>query len=193
MVESFGRIGPRFLALLDRVVQLAQAHHADLAGAARNLKDDLLVDLSATINKIVAKNYACSAAGAAHSHAPPSALIRPSVPSRDMRFHTSPLTATRHNPEPPLPPHPNAWPATHLIPPRNPATASPALLAARLLASCGLAPGGLSSDEDFPMTEAASQCTLSPHSPLSVSPPLSPLPSGYVSPVSDVQLLGEPL
>jgi hypothetical protein len=168
VVESFGRIGPHFLALIDRTVLLAQAYQADLSGAARNLKDDLLVDLSATINKIIAKNYACSAAGAAHSHAPPSALIRPTVPSRDMRFHSSPLTATRHNftsPAPP-PPHPNAWPAPHLIPTRIPVPSGLAL-----------APD----DDDFPITEQASPCSVASvsanHSAATLSPLLSPLPS----------------
>ena len=68
VIESFGRLGPHFLLFIDRITHLAQTYHTDLAGSARKFKDDLLLDLSATINKIISKNYASSAAGAAHSH-----------------------------------------------------------------------------------------------------------------------------
>ena len=105
VVETFGRIGPQFLALLDKITHLAQKYHSDLAGCSRNLKDDLLTDLSATLNKVIAKNYATCAAGAAHGHAPPSALFKQQTSSLSMRFHSSPLTAVRNIPAPLSPPH----------------------------------------------------------------------------------------
>ena len=55
VIESFGRIGTRFISLIDHIALLTRTFHSELSGCSRNIKQDLLVELSATINKIIAK------------------------------------------------------------------------------------------------------------------------------------------
>ena len=55
VVESFGRLGPKFLAFLDTLIHHSSVYNADLSTVKHNLRDELLTDINATINKIIAK------------------------------------------------------------------------------------------------------------------------------------------
>ena len=101
VIESFGRLGNDFLSFLEHLAYLSSSIRECEGARPSHLKSTWLLDISATLNKAIAKNYRMSCSG---SHAitiqlpslfPPPPLAPPSFLST--RLQGSPLSATLHN------------------------------------------------------------------------------------------------
>jgi hypothetical protein len=81
VIESFGRLGTHFHAMLDQAVHLTNKFQSDRSGGARNLKDEWLTDISATLSKVISRNYRNSICGNMHGD-PPVHTLFPSQPQQ---------------------------------------------------------------------------------------------------------------
>ena len=101
VLESFGRLGKDFHAFLEHLAYLTNGIRECDATRPSQLRNNWLLDLSATINKAIAKNYRIACVG---SHAKTLQLISlfPPVPPAPPSFFSSkiqnsPLSSTVHN------------------------------------------------------------------------------------------------
>ena len=100
-MESFGRLGKDFHAFLEHLAYLTSGIRECDATRPSQLRNNWLLDISATINKAIAKNYRIACTG---SHAktlqlfslfPPEPPAPPSFFSAKIQI--SPLSSTVHN------------------------------------------------------------------------------------------------
>ena len=101
VIESLGRMGKRFIAVLNQACFISQKYNADLSTEIRNLKDEWLTDIFAALNKAIARNYCTSMHGNLSGN-PPIHTFFPAAPmalSANLLLYmqASPLTSTRHN------------------------------------------------------------------------------------------------
>ena len=102
VIESFGHIWDKFLAVLYQAVFLARKHHTHLSTEVRYMRDEWLTDISAALkNKAIACNYRLSISGNLDGDAPMHTLFPPAPaqthPNLLLHMQASPLTSTRHN------------------------------------------------------------------------------------------------
>ena len=101
VMESFGRLGKDFHAFLEHLAYLTSGIRECDATRPSQLRNNWLLDISATINKAIAKNYRIACAG---SHAKTLQLVSlfppepPAPPSFfSAKIQNSPLSSTVHN------------------------------------------------------------------------------------------------
>ena len=101
VIESFGRLGDKFLSVLDQAVLLTRSYHADLSAVVRNLRKEWPSDISAACKKAIARNYRTLISGNYVGEAPFHTLfpVPKLAANPQLRLHMqgSPLTSTLHN------------------------------------------------------------------------------------------------
>ena len=91
---------PSFLLTL-LLAFIAREYNADLSTEVRNLQDELLIDISAALNKAIARNFRTSMKGNLPDSPPIHTLFPAPVttmsPHLLLHMQALPLTSTRHN------------------------------------------------------------------------------------------------
>jgi hypothetical protein len=89
--------------MLDQAVHLTNKFQTDRSGGARNLKDEWLTDISATLCKVVSRNYRNSICGNLHGDPPVHTLFpslpQPGHPSVRLSLLRSPLCTPANQPQ----------------------------------------------------------------------------------------------